>query len=93
MSFTHARDWRDDLGVKSTGWFSRRLVFNSQHSYGSSQLSVTTVPGGSNNHFWPLWAPDMHIHSHIYRQNTHAHKIMHIMELVYALFYNFLPGL
>jgi hypothetical protein len=31
--------------VKSTGCFSKGPGFNSQHSYRSSQLSVTLVPG------------------------------------------------
>ena len=31
--------------VKSTGCFSRGPRFNSQHLHGSSQLSVTPVPG------------------------------------------------
>ena len=39
------RDWRDGSMVKSTSCSSRGLGFNSQHPHGSSQLSVTPVPG------------------------------------------------
>ena len=49
--------------VKNTGCFSRELKFNSQHAHGSSQVSVTLVPGNL--------APS---HRHAYRQNTNEHK-------------------
>ena len=39
------RDWRDGSVVKSTGYSSRGPRFNSQHPLGSSQQSVTPVPG------------------------------------------------
>ena len=41
----NSRGWRDDSAVKSTGCSSRGPGFNSQHLHGSSQLSVTPVPG------------------------------------------------
>jgi predicted acyltransferase len=33
-------DWRDGLVIKSTGWSSSGLGFNSQQPHGGSQLSV-----------------------------------------------------
>ncbi|EDL87703.1 putative RNA methylase MDS024, isoform CRA_b [Rattus norvegicus] len=56
--------WGDGSVVKSTDCFHLRLKFNSQHPRGSSQLSVTPVPG--------LLIP---IHRHACWQNTSAHKI------------------
>ena len=41
--------WRDGSLVKSTICSCRGPRFNSQHPHGSSQLSVTPVPGGSNS--------------------------------------------
>ena len=40
-----APGWRDSSVVKSTDYSSRGPRFNSQHPHGSSQLSVTPVPG------------------------------------------------
>ena len=42
---TYVGGWRDGSEVKSTDCSSRRPRFNSQHPHGSSQLSVTPVPG------------------------------------------------
>jgi hypothetical protein len=50
--------------AKSTGYSSRRPVFNSQHPHGSSQLSVTLVPKDLTSSY-----------GHACRQNTDAHKI------------------
>jgi hypothetical protein len=47
-----------------TGCSSRGPEFNSQHLHGSSQLSVTPVPGDRTAS-----------HRHTYSQNTNAYKI------------------
>lgn len=48
---------------------------NSQHLHGSSQLSVTSVPGGSIILFWLLRVQTTEVmHIHACRQNTHIHK-------------------
>ena len=39
------RNWRDGFSVESTGCSSRQPCFCSQHPHGTSQLSVTPVPG------------------------------------------------
>ena len=41
----NTRCWRDDSAVKNAGCSSKGSRFNSQNFRGSSQLSVTSVPG------------------------------------------------
>jgi hypothetical protein len=62
--------WRDDdSAIKSIGYSSREPTFNSQHPHGSSQPSVTPVPGNMT--------PS---HRHTFRQNTIAHKIIFFLK-------------
>jgi hypothetical protein len=56
--------WRGGSAVESTGCSFREWGFDSQHPHGSSQLSVTPVPGDPT--------PS---HRHTCRQNTNAHEI------------------
>ena len=59
-----AGGWRSGSVVKSTGCFSRVPRFNSQHPHGSSQLSLTPVPGDPT--------PSLR---HACRSNTNDHVI------------------
>jgi len=59
-------DWRDGSVVRNTVCSSRGPEFNSQHPHGSSQPSVTPLPGDPT----PL-------HRYTCRQNTTAHKKIH----------------
>lgn len=59
-----ARGWRAGSGVKSTGCPSRGPVFKPQYTHGSSQLSVTPVPGTLSKTLTPTC-----------KQNTSAHKM------------------
>ena len=56
--------WRNCSVIKNTGYSSRGPRFNSQYPHGSSQLSVTVVPGDVT--------PSL---KHICRQSTNAHEI------------------
>lgn len=59
------KDWRRDGSVdQSTGCFSRGPWFNTQHSYGSSQLSLSPGPGELTLSY-----------RHTFRQNTNAHEV------------------
>lgn len=60
------RGWRDGSAVQNADGFSRgpRFNFNSQHSYGSSQLTVAVVPGDLT----PL-------HRHTFSQNTETYEL------------------
>ena len=55
---------KDGSVVKSKVSSSRGPGFNSQHPHGSSQLSVTPVPGNLTSS-----------HRHTHRQNTSVHKM------------------
>jgi hypothetical protein len=57
-------DWRDGAAGKSTGCFSRGPGFISQHTHGSSKLSVIPVPEDLTPSY-----------RFIYHQNTNVHKI------------------
>jgi hypothetical protein len=67
--------WRDGSEVKNTDYSSRGPGFNSQHPHGSSQLSVTPVPGDLT--------PS---HRHTSTQNNSAHEIK--KNVLYELFQN-----
>ena len=56
--------WRDVSEVKNTDCSCRGLGFNSQYPHGTTQLSVTPVPGD----------PTLS-HRHACRQNTNAYEI------------------
>jgi hypothetical protein len=62
-----AGGWRDGSVVKSTGCSSGGPVFNSLQPHGSSQLSVTPVPGDP-------W-------HQVFRQNTHTYEINNFVFL------------
>ena len=53
---------------------SREPRFNSQHSHGSSQLSLTPVPGDPVPTFGLLGQQAHVILRHTFKQNTHTHK-------------------
>ena len=57
------RGWKDGSAVKSLGCSSRWPGFKSQHAYGNSYLSITSIP--------ELLTPS---HRQTCKQNTNAHK-------------------
>lgn len=69
----HTRGQRHSSEVKSTDCPSRAFRFSFQHLQGSSQLSVTPVPGDPMPSLSPMGCRPQMVHRQTYRQKIHTY--------------------
>ena len=86
------RDWRGGSVVKSIGCSSRGPRFNSQQPHGSSQLSLTLIPGDltpSHRHTYAVKTPmytiknKLKIHFSVYFFKFFVHVYMRVCASTY----------